>query len=91
VQPVVGALDLLGGLADRGLRGQVGQQQPDPGLPVAAWISATVARPLAGSRATSTTSAPSWASALAAALPIPEVAPVTRQVLPAIAGPAWVT
>jgi hypothetical protein len=91
VQPVVFAPVLLGGAPDRGLRGQVGQQQPDPGVAGGRLDLRDGGLALAGSRATTITSAPRRASPVAVALPIPEVAPVTRQVLPAIAGPVWVT
>src|SRR5579871_3129963 len=52
------------------------------GLPLCASISCRACAPLAGSRLTSTTVAPSFASPSAVALPIPEFAPVIRQILP---------
>ena len=47
-------------------------------------MSSSVAPPLAGSRATSVTVAPIFASASAVSLPMPLLAPVTRQTLPSM-------
>src|SRR5438876_3693452 len=47
-------------------------------------ISLLASSPLARSRQTITTVAPSCASASAVAFPIPELAPVTRQIFPCI-------
>src|SRR5262245_36553383 len=58
------------------------------GLPVSCWILLTAAAARSGLRPTSTTVAPCWAKARAVTNPMPEVAPVTRQILPCMGIPS---
>src|SRR5262249_41434398 len=58
------------------------------GLPVSCWMLLTAAAARSGLRPTSTTVAPWWAKACAVTKPMPEVAPVTRQILPCMGAPS---
>ena len=85
IEPAVPAQDIPGQPAHLREAGQVRGHDLDLGERHAAGDLAPAASPRAASRATMITVAPSMASRSAVSLPIPLVAPVTRQVVPDIA------